>query len=206
MPGPAGYGYPAQQPRRPGGATAVIAALLGLVLAGVLAAIPIKLLIDIPSGRSLSEVISEVLIVTALFTGAALLLLIGSLATLFRGLAGAILLLLGAVLALVTALVEGPILGAGIGEYLGLIFELQAAEAWFRLGALVLSPIVVIFAALPPTIRYLRHKPGAQQPQFPQQGGYPQPGGYSPTGPPPGGHPQQGYGPGPQQGGPPQGW
>jgi len=212
--GQGGYAYQAPD-RRPNGASAIIAAILGLVLAGVLAAIPIKLMMDIPSGASLGDVRGEVITPTALYLGAAVLLLIGSLVTFFRGLAGAILLAIGAVLALVVFLVDAPIIGVDIDEYLSAVFGLDIADAWFRFGALVLSPVVMIFALLPPTFRYLRYKPVAEQQwnaqQYPPQhvwGAQQQPGTPPPGAPQPGtpqsGAPQPG---GQQQGGyPPQSW
>ncbi|WP_216209580.1 hypothetical protein [Amycolatopsis aidingensis] len=176
------YGYPATPPpgysrpdRRPSGATAIIAALLALPLAGIAGYLPVDVFID----YGVDTLPSELLILLGCYLGAAVFLLIAALLIFFRVLAGAILLIAGALLALAAPLLEPALLGQNeYGTYFTAVFQLEFRNAFVRLGALVLAPLVLIFAALPPTFRHLRHRP-RPMPSYGPQPGYPA-GGYPP--------------------------
>jgi hypothetical protein len=185
------FGYAAQvPPRGPNGATAIIAALLGLALCGMVGYLPVYTFIEMPSGMSIGDLPGEALTVIGMYFGAALVLLLGAVVTLFRSVVGAILLIIGALLALASALLEPALLyRSEYGVYFELIFQFEIDAAFVRVGALVLSPVVLVLAAIPPTFGYLRHKP------LPQ-GAYGQQPGYS--------APQQRYPP--HQGGQPPAW
>lgn len=185
------FGYPPQlPPRNPNGATAIIAALLGLALCGMVGYLPVYTFIDIPSGVSIGDLPGEALTVIGMYFGAAIVLLLGAMVTLFRSVAGAILLIIGALLALASALLEPALLfRSEYGVYFELVFQFEFDAAIARAAAIALSPVVLVLAAVPPTFRYLRHKPPPPGVYGPQHG-------YS--------APQQGYPS--QQGGQPPAW
>ncbi|SFB59867.1 hypothetical protein SAMN05216266_12481 [Amycolatopsis marina] len=184
-------GYPPRlPPRNPNGATAIIAGLLGLALCGLVGYLPVYTFIEIPSGISIGDLPGEALTVLGLYLAAAILLLIGAVVTLFRSVVGAVLLIIGATLALTSVLLEPALLyRSEYGMFFEMTFQFESDTAFSRVGAIVLAPIVLLLAALPPTFRYLKHKPLPQGVYGPRQG-YPAP--------------QQGYPP--YQGGQPPAW
>lgn len=193
QPGPGFAAYPQQfqqqPPRSPHRATAVIAALLGLILGGIVAYLPVYVLLDISAGASIGDLPGEALTVLGLYLGAAIVLLLGAVVTLFRAVFGAVLLIIGALLTLASALLEPALLyEAAYGLFFQLMFQFEADAAFVRVCAIVLAPIVLLFAALRPTFRYLSHKPVphnpyARQPGYsaPQQGYPPHHGGQPPA-------------------------
>jgi hypothetical protein len=98
---------------------------------------------------------------------------------------------------------------SALGPWLELMFTFSRAEMTFRALTLIVAPLALILAVLPPTLNYLRGGWPDDNPYAggPSSGGFPQqqdPGGYHQQGWQPGGYPQQG-----QQGGYPpqqQGW
>ncbi|MFI6026049.1 hypothetical protein [Amycolatopsis magusensis] len=179
QPGP-GYpgqqGYPAAQ-RRPNGATAIIAAVLGLVLAGTAGYLPLgELFIDLPSGMDIGDLPGGVLTYYGLLTGCAVFSLIGALITFFRATAGAILLLIGALLGAVSVFLEPVLWDRPYGPYFEAVLEFSQTEGILRFMIMVLAPLTLIFAVLPATFRYLSHKPQAQPIYGPPQGYPPQQG------------------------------
>ncbi|WP_370944593.1 hypothetical protein AB5J62_36535 [Amycolatopsis sp. cg5] len=177
MTGP--YGYAQQQgppasPRRPSGATAVLAGLLGLLVAGVVAYVPIQVFISLPSGFSIGDLPTRALIYLAVALVAALSLLLGSLMAFFRAFAGAILLILGSLLAITAILLEAS-LHIGFGRYFEAVFSFGDIDEIVRAAAVIGAPIVLLLAVLPPTVKYLRHRPSApgvhgQPPAYNPQG------------------------------------
>ncbi len=176
QPGPAGYGHPPMQ-ARPTGATAILAGLYGLI--GALAAgyIPIYFFLELPSGFSIGNLPGLVLTTLGLYLVAALFLLIGALATFFRSVAGAVLLVLGSLLAIAGILVEPLAFNAPYDLYFKIQFEFETFVAIVRVIMFAFIPFTLIFAVLPPTLKYLRFKPQAVQPYAPQSP-YPQQGGW----------------------------
>ncbi|MFE0028599.1 hypothetical protein [Amycolatopsis sp. NPDC059021] len=180
MTGP--YGYPAPQPglpygapvSRPTGATAVLAALLGLLAAVAAGYVPVTRFIDLPSGLSLGDLPPMVLAGLACYLVAGLLLLVGALSTLFRATAGAVLLLLGALLAIAAILLE-PVAVSTYAKYFTAVFRLRNFAAYDRVALMALAPLTLLFAVLPPTFKYLRHRPQTMLPPYGQG-----PQGYSP--------------------------
>lgn len=170
------FGYPVQgggQPvdieRAPSGATAVLAALVGLALAGILGYLPVTQFIYF----GISDRPDRTLIVLGLYLGAALLLLLGSLVTFFRVLAGGILLLIGALVAVAAVVAEATLIQPGrLIDFFGAMFQFVPDDAFVRVAATVGGPLVFLLAALPSTFRYL----GDRQPEI----GYGPPPGYPP--------------------------
>ncbi|WP_410660883.1 hypothetical protein [Amycolatopsis sp. lyj-112] len=176
QPGPAGYGPPAMTPR-PNGATAFLAALLGLVGAITAGYIPIYFFIALPSGFSIGDLPGLVLTVLGLYLFAALLLLIGALSAFFRSVAGAVLLILGSLLVIAAVLVEPLAFNAPYGLYFRFQFDFDTFVALVRVVMFAVVPLTLIFAIIPPTLKYLRWKPSPVQPSsqqhpYPRQGGW----------------------------------
>lgn len=172
------FGYPVQrggQPagieRTPSGATAILAALVGLALAGILGYLPVTQFIYF----GIVDQPDRTLIVLGLYLGAALLLLLGALVTFFRVLAGGILLLIGALVAVVSVLAESTLVQPGrFTDFFRVMFQFIPDDAFVRVAATVGGPLVFLLAALPSTVRYLRDRPS--------EAGYGPPPGYPPRG------------------------
>ena len=151
-------------PRSPSGVTALIAAVLGLLLTLPLIYVPSEEFIAIPSGFTVSMLPAGVLAGLGLYAGAGLLVLIGALVTFFRGVAGAVLLLAGSAAAVVAVATE-PVLGYPDGyrayfDYLTAFRDLSATARVADLGGAV---VVFALAVLPGTFRYLRHRAPAAE-------------------------------------------
>ncbi|QFU86223.1 hypothetical protein [Amycolatopsis sp. YIM 10] len=177
---PGQHGYPAPAQRRPNGATAIIAAVLGLVLAGTTGYLTVaELFIDLPAAIGIDDLPGGVLTFYGLLTGCAVFALIGSLITFFRATAGAILLLIGGLLGVVAVFLE-PVFSAlwnsNYGRYFEAVFDFGQSEAVLRFMIMVLAPLTLILAVLPTTFRYLGYKPQAQPIYGPPQGYPPQQG------------------------------
>lgn len=150
------YGYAAAPQPPPNGTTAILAGLVGLVLAGVLGYLPVNVFIDV----GISDVPGKAQIVLGSYFGAALLLLLGALLTFLRVLAGAVLLLLGGLAAIGAVLCEPLLLYPSlIGEFFKTMFSFAEQDAFVRVGAAVGGPLVLVLSVLPRTFRYLRYRP-----------------------------------------------
>jgi hypothetical protein len=152
------------RPRGPRGVTALTAAALGFLLACPVVYVPSEEFIAIPSGFSVDILPVDVLAELGLYAVAGILLLVGALVTLFRGVAGAVLLLIGSTAAVVAVAAE-PALGYQGGyrayiDYLTAFRDLQATARVVDLGGALL---VFGLAALPVTFRYLRHRAPAAE-------------------------------------------
>jgi hypothetical protein len=232
-------GYP-QQPYPGGGTpaasgggtnplTAILAGLLALAVAAFEVVVLVKTFDVINTyGGSLGKLPTEEYIVIGVQAVAGLLLLLGAMLTFGRKMAGAVLVIIGAIVAIAGYFLEPLLLApsgaSALGQWLEVTFKFAIADYTFRALTLIVAPLALIFAVLPPTLNHLRGgrsddiNPyaggGPSSGGFPQQqgygapnsGGFPQqqdPGGYLQQ--QPGGYPQQG-----QQGGgyPPQqqGW
>jgi hypothetical protein len=169
------YGYPAPpggEPvvtRRPNGATAVLAGLVGVALAGALGYLPIRVFIDFGIG----DLPVQTKIVLGLYLGAALLLLMGALVTFFRAVTGAVLLLIGGLVAAGAVVTEPLLLYPGyFGEFFKSMFQFGPDNAFVRVAAAVGGPLVFVLSVLPSTFRYLRYRPAL--PGYPRQSYPPQ--------------------------------
>ncbi|WP_410648531.1 hypothetical protein [Amycolatopsis sp. cmx-4-54] len=176
QPGPPAFGYPAPQDR-PSGATAIIAAVLGLVGALASGFIPIRYFIGLPSGFSLSNLPGFALVELVLYLLAALLLLMGALTTFFRSLIGAILLILGSLLAILAVVLEPIAFRVPYRIHLDILFRFSTFDGVLRLAMVMFGLLVLLLAVLPQTFRYLRRRPAPTQPYRPQnqstrQGGW----------------------------------
>jgi hypothetical protein len=218
---PSGWGtvvsYP-QQPYPGGGytpasgggtnpATAIIAALLALAVTAFQIIFLVKTFSD---GFSLSGIPAELLIALGTTAVGGLLSLLGAMFTFARKVAGAILVIIGALVSVVGVFLY-PLMVSSLaggrtidfGAYLGSLFKFGGAEQTVFALTLVCGPLAFIFAIIPPTLRHLRgggadSSYGDPYQQQQQQQAYP---GYNPS-PNSGGFPQQeypGYQP-PQQG------
>ncbi|SFP38070.1 hypothetical protein SAMN05421810_102414 [Amycolatopsis arida] len=154
-PGP-GYGAPAHHggPRRPNPATAILAALLGLVVAGLAGYLPVWVFVEFGLDRQGGGALAAL----GLYLGATVLLLFGSLLTFFRVVVGAVLLIVGAVLGVAAVLLEPVLLDTAYELYFELVLEWDRVDGLSRIGTLAFAPVVLLLAVLPPTFRYLRHR------------------------------------------------
>ncbi|MFD1047219.1 hypothetical protein ACFQ1S_17530 [Kibdelosporangium lantanae] len=206
--------YPQQQypgggytPASGGGtnpATAIIAALLALAVAAFQIVFLVKSFGD---GLSLGDLPAQVLITYGVTAVGGLLSLLGAMFTFGRKVAGAVLVVIGALVSvagvfLFPVMFSSAVGGGSIpfGTYLESLFKFGGAEQTVFALTLICGPLAFIFAIIPPTLRHLRGG-GADtsygdpyQQQQPQQQAYP---GYNPS-PNSGGFPQQDY-PGYQQ-------
>jgi hypothetical protein len=152
--GPAPGGRPAS--RKPNGATAIIAGILALPVAGMLGALPVQQFID----NGVDSAPPRVLVVLGLYLGAALLLVWGALVMFFRSVFGAILVLLGSLAAIAAVVLEPALLyPEAFTEFFKEMFRLVPNLAFTRVAAAVGGPLVFVLAVLPSTFRYLRHRP-----------------------------------------------
>jgi hypothetical protein len=215
-------GYPQQQPYpvasggRTNPATAVIAGLLALAVAAFEIVLLVKLFEAMGGFGSVSDLPAEVLTVLGMWTLAGLLLVLGSILTFARKMAGAVLIILGSVVAIAGFFLEAVLLlNSRIGFFLEAVFEFSDAATTCRALTLIVAPLALIAAVLPPTLNHLRgsgsddYSGGPSSGGFQQQGydqqGYGQQQGYG--APNSGGFPAQGYGGAPGSGGfPAQGY
>lgn len=144
--------------RRPSWVTATAAALLGLVAAVAAGYVPVTSFIDIPSGFSLGDLPMWTLVDLGAFLGAGLLLLVGGVAAIFRAPTGAVLLILGALIAIGAILLEPTLGDGGYAEYFRVVFSLSGFAAVDRAVLVALSPLVLVLAASRPTFSYLRYR------------------------------------------------
>lgn len=160
-------------PRRPNGATAIIAALSGLALAGVAAYVPIgELFVDMPPQLDVGDLPGGVLTFYGLLTGAAVFAFIGGLITFFRLVAGAILLLIGALMGTVGIFASPLLWGQDYGFYFDAVFSFGTSPVVLRFLVMVFAPVTLVFAALPPTFKYLTYRAPARS-IYGQPSGYP---------------------------------
>jgi hypothetical protein len=165
-------------PRRPNGVTAIVGGILALAVAALTGYIPINFFIHIQSGFSIGDLPVKALGYLAIFLSAALFLLMGALVTFFRSIVGAILLLIGSLVAVAGILYEPTLTSnSDYGAYLSAVFSLRTFDLTVRAVMIVLTPLVLILAALPPTFEYLRYRPPYEDEmsyrQYPGMGGYP---------------------------------
>ena len=192
-------GYPEEPSRTGNPATAIIAAVLGLVAAAALVVLTLDVLNTLPDSAGFGDLPGELQTVLILRVAAAVVLLTGLIIVLFRKLAGAFVLVLGALVAIAAILLYPVLLkdffpGLTFGDYLEAIFKFDGAQTTYAAITLIAAPLALIVAILPPTLNYLRGSRDDDHPRFPQQT-YPQQG-YPQQGNPQQGNPQQGY---PQQ-------
>ncbi len=143
---------------RPSGVTAILAGLLGLAAAVAAGYVPVRIFLDMPAEFSLGALPGWVLVDLAAYLGAGLVLLLGALTTLFRATAGAILLGLGALLAIGALLMEPLSVGVPLARFADAMFTHGGFAMVDRVGLAGLAVLVLILALLPPTFRYLRYR------------------------------------------------
>lgn len=143
---------------RPSGVTAILASLLGFAAAGAAGYVPVRIFLDMPAEFSLGALPGWVLVDLAAYLGAGLVLLLGALATLFRATAGAILLGLGALLAIGGLLTEPWSVDVPLARFADAMFTHGGFAMVDRVGLAGLAVLVLILALLPPTFRYLRYR------------------------------------------------
>ena len=96
--------------------------MLGLAAAVAAGYVPVKIFLDMPAEFSLGALPGWVLVDLAAYLGAGLVLLLGALATLFRATAGAVLLGLGALLAIGALLTEPLSVGVPLARFADAMF------------------------------------------------------------------------------------
>jgi hypothetical protein len=165
-----GYYPPGPPPTNSGSpALAVIAGIVGLVVAGVLATQTFLLLSDVSEAPELPGGWTAMVVLHFVVAGVALL---GAVLVFARQVVGAFLLLVAAVLT-VAVLVLDPAMAEGVwasmlgalpefdpsgdyGNYFKAMMEFGNEQATLRFIALVLGVILLVIAALPPSLRWLR--------------------------------------------------
>jgi hypothetical protein len=179
QPYPGAGGYPAA----PGGgtnpATAILAAILALAVAGFEGTIAGQFFgnggsFNLPTQFIVSPIVQ---IAVGLF------LLIGAILMFARKLAGAILAIIGSIMAIAMFFLEPVIISDGkadIGRFIEAVFQFEQTETIFRALILIVAPLALILAVIPPTLKHLKgvgNAPyaGDGYPGYPNpQGGYPQ--------------------------------
>jgi hypothetical protein len=184
-------GYPQQQPQQgyypgaypppvgpvPGAnpASAIIAGILGLLVAASLVVVNIDFFGQL-DGLTLSTLPSQFTVIVIIRFAAAAIALLGAVLVFARKVAGAIILAVGGLAGVAAVLLYPVVLGTlgrrfgDFGAYFDSLFKFDGAQATFSAIALIASPIALILALIPPTLRYLR---ASGVPAYPQQG-YPQ--------------------------------
>ncbi|WP_290062629.1 hypothetical protein [Amycolatopsis solani] len=149
----------------------MLASLLGIPAAVAAGYVPVKIFLDMPAEFSLGALPGLVLVDFAGYLVAGLVLLLGSLATLFRATAGAVLLGVGALLAIGALLMEPVSMGVPLARFADAMFTRGGLAMLDRVGLATLSVLVLVLAFLPPTFRYLRYR--AALPALAGPGAYP---------------------------------
>ena len=179
--GGGGYGgYPQQPPRSTNPATAIIAGILGLGLVAALTVAAVDFTDSIANGN-LGDLPGEFLTILIGLYAIAAIGLIGAILVFVRKVAGAFLLLTAALLTLVLILLEPTLIegavgkGPSFGDFFEDMFKFDSGFASGQAIGLIIAPIVLIFAIIPPTLKYLKGSankyPGYDP--YQQQGGYP---------------------------------
>ncbi|HEY3467146.1 MAG TPA: hypothetical protein VGL47_18585 [Amycolatopsis sp.] len=145
--------------------------MLGFPAAAAAGYVPVRIFLDMPAEFSLGALPGWVLADLAGYLVAGLVLLLGSLATLFRATAGAVLLGLGALLAIGALLTEPLSVGVPVARFTDAMFTHGGFAMVDRVALAGLSVLVLVLAFLPPTFRYLRYRTPTM-PVFSSQGAY----------------------------------
>ena len=171
-------GYAGPDPNRSGPGLAVTTGIIGLGVGGVLLAQTIMLMSDLDDALQLPTgwvVMNIMHFVVAAFA------LLGAVLVFVRQIAGAFLLMTGAVLAVAVLLLDPAIahslfysmLGAlpdfepsgEYGNYFKAMFEFGNEQAVLRFTALALGVVLLITAVLPPSLNWLRGARGGSYPR-----------------------------------------
>jgi hypothetical protein len=134
--------------------------------------VPVRIFLDMPAEFSLGALPGLVLADLAGYLVAGLVLLLGSLATFFRATAGAVLLGVGALLAIGALLTEPLSVGVPLARFADAMFTHGGVAMIDRVGLAALSVLVLVLAFVPPTFRYLRYR-APLLPALSGQGAYP---------------------------------
>ncbi|MEV6874700.1 hypothetical protein [Amycolatopsis sp. NPDC051128] len=132
--------------------------MLGFPAAVAAGYVPVKIFLDMPAEFSLGALPGWVLVDLAGFLVAGLVLLLGSVATLFHATAGAVLLGLGGLLAIGALLTEPLSVGVPPSRFADAMFTHGGFAMIDRVGLAALAVLIVVLAFLPPTFRYLRYR------------------------------------------------
>jgi hypothetical protein len=146
--------------------------VLGLAAAVAAGYVPVRIFLDMPAEFSLGALPRLVLVDLAGYLAAGLVLLLGALATLFRATAGAVLLGLGALLAIGALLTEPLSVGVPPARFADAVFTHGGFAMVDRVGLAALAVLVLVLAFAPPTFRYLRYRT-PMVPMLSGQGAYP---------------------------------
>lgn len=182
--GPQSGGYPVQPPmgRQGNPGLAIVAAILGVAVAGLLTFQNIDLLSEVPDGAEIPGEATTIIILHFVAAGIALL---GAILVFARQIAGAFL-LLGAGIVTIAVILLDPVIwedtvGTMIDDvtdlsdisstsatsaYYEVLFKFGHVQAILRALALVAALVVGILAALPPSLKWLR-KPSAYGTGYP---------------------------------------
>ncbi|OKA08519.1 hypothetical protein ATP06_0214250 [Amycolatopsis regifaucium] len=142
--------------------------MLGLVAAGAAGYLPIYFFLKLPSGFSIGNLPGLVLTALGLYLLAALLLLVGALSAFFRSVAGAVLLISGSLMVIAAVVLEPLAFNGTHSHYFRTQFEFESFVALVRVVMFAVVPCTLIFAIIPPTLKYLRWRPSPVQPYRPR--------------------------------------
>lgn len=162
--------YPPASTANP--ATSAFAAVFGLLVAASLVVVNIDFFNHL-GGAGLGDLPGSITTIVMIRFGAAAILLLGAVIVAFRKLPGAIILALGAVAGIAAVLLYPVMLGNALGrtvdfgEYLKLVFKFDGTSSTFSAIALMGSPLVLVLAIIPPTLKWLR---GSRADAFAQPG------------------------------------
>jgi hypothetical protein len=173
------------QPPRTSPVTAVIAALLALTVTGFEIVLLVRAF-DVVDFATLGDQPPQVVALLGSQAVAGVVLLLGAMFTFARKMAGTVLIVIGAVLALATFFLVPVLNMIPLGFYLEAVFEFATSPQVFQALTLIVSPIALLMSLLPPTLNYLRegrddyHDPysgggGGNQSGFPDISGFRQP-------------------------------
>jgi len=177
-----GGGYP-EPVNSTNPAMAIIAAVLALAAAAALTVAGFSELsaLDDQLGAGFGDLPGEWKTALIIRFAAALVLLIGAIIVFARKLAGAIITVIGGLAGIAAVLLYPVLLSDTLGgrldfgNYLEALFKFEETFLTFSAIALIVSPLALIVAILPPTLNYLKGSGsssdfGGGYPQQPQQG------------------------------------
>jgi hypothetical protein len=169
-PGPPG-GYAPPQPKRQAGATAIVAAVFGLIVGGIAFSLPFATLISLPRGTGIGYLKGAALVDLGIYLLAGVIALIGAVTVFVRPAGGLVTLLIGALVASAAPWIEPLLAHIQTGRLFGQAFGFKIVGAYARVSGIVLAPALLLLVVVALVIRSVRGRrqlrpvaPGAPRP------------------------------------------